>query len=110
MRFHRPERVSDLIIEELNNILLREIEIPDVLITITDAEVLKDLSIATIKVSVYPSEKSKEVIKILEKMRKKFQFLLNRKLNIRPMPQISFKLDKGPEKAAIIEKKLLEEQ
>lgn len=110
MKFHRPERVSDLIIEELNNLLLREIEIPGVLITITEAEVLKDLSRATIKVSVYPSEKSEAVIKVLEKMRGKLQFLLNRKLNIRPMPQISFKLDKGPEKAARVEKRLLEEK
>ncbi len=110
MRFHRPERVSDLVIEELNKLLLREIEIPDALITITDAEVLKDLSRAVVKISVLPSEKSGEVLKVLEKMRGHLQYLLLRKMNIRPMPQISFKLDLGPEKAAIIEKRLLEEK
>ena len=110
MRFHRPERVSDLIIEELNKLILREIEVPGALITITDVEVLKDLSQATVKVSVYPSEKSEKVLKILKKMRNKLQFLLLRKLNIKPMPQIAFKLDIGPEKAAVVEKKLLEEK
>lgn len=109
MKFHRPERVSDLIIEELNKIILREIEVPSVLITITDAEVIKDLSRAVVKFSVYPSEKSEEILKILEKKRNHFQYLLLRKMNIKPMPQISFKIDLGPEKAAIVEKKLLEE-
>lgn len=110
MKLHRPERVSDLIIEELNKIILKEIEVAGSLITITDVEVLKDLSQATVKISVYPSEKSLEILKILEKKRGHFQYLLLRKINIKPMPQISFKIDVGLEKAAIVEKRLLEEK
>lgn len=107
---HRPERVSDLIIEELSNLILREIEVPDVLITITDVEVLKDLSRAVVKISVLPSEKSELALKILEKNRSHLQYLLLRKMNIKPMPQIVFKIDRGLEKAAVVEKKLLEEK
>jgi ribosome-binding factor A len=110
MKTYRPERVSDLIIEELNNLILREIEVPGALITITDVEVAKDLSRALVKISVIPSGKSKEVLKVLESKRKHFQYLLIRKMNIRPMPQIFFKIDLGPEKAAIVEKRLLEEK
>ncbi len=73
---HRPERVSDLIIEELNKIILKEIEIPDALITITDVEVVKDLSRAVVKISVLPSEKAEEAVKILERRSRHFQFLL----------------------------------
>lgn len=110
MKYHRPERVSDLIIEELNKILLKEMNVPPgTLLTITDAEVAKDLARAIIKVSVFPSEKAEGIFKTLEKRQGYFQFLLNRKLNIRPMPQIVFKLDRGPERAAGVEKKLLEE-
>lgn len=109
MKFHRPERVSDLIIEELNNLLIREVEIPGALITIMDAEVLKDLSRAVVKVSVYPTEKSEKVLKVLNKMRGRFQYLLLRKINIKPMPEIVFEIDYGQEKAARVEKKLLEE-
>lgn len=105
---HRPERVSDLIIEELNNLMLREIEVPDALVTITDVEVLKDLSRAVVKISVLPSEKSDLALKILEKNRSHLQYLLLRKMNIKPMPQIFFKIDRGLEKAAVIEKRLLE--
>ena len=110
MKFHRPERVSDLIIEELSKLILREVEIPGALITITDAEVAKDLSRAVVKISVYPSEKGAEVLKVLEKSRKQLQFQLGRKMNIRPMPQIVFRSDLGPEKAAGVEKALLEEK
>jgi len=110
MKHHRPERVSDLIIEELNNLLLRELDLPGgVLVTITDAEVSKDLERAAVKVSFYPSDQAPKIFKILEKKQAEFQFRLSRKLNIRPMPKISFKLDLGPEKAAGVEKKLLEQ-
>jgi ribosome-binding factor A len=94
----------------LNKLILREVEIPGALITITEAEVAKDLSRAVIKVSAYPSEKGPEVFKVLEKVRGRLQFLLGRKMNIRPMPQIAFKLDLGPEKAAGVEKALLEDE
>ena len=108
MRFHRPERVSDLIIEELGKLLLKEMETPPgSLLTITDVEVVKDLSRAVVKVSVYPSDKAEEILKILVARQGHFQFLLGRKLNIRPMPRIVFKLDLGPEKAAAVEKSLM---
>jgi ribosome-binding factor A len=90
MKHFRPARVSDLIIEELNNIILREIEIPDVLITINDVEVTKDLEKAAVKISVYPSEKTGQVMKILEKNCRKMQYLLMKKINIKPMPKIIF--------------------
>ena len=107
MRFHRPERVGKLIMEYLNELLLRQIEVPDALVTITDVEVTKDLNRALVRVSVLPSEKSAEVLKILEKERGRLQFSLSRKLNIKPMPQIVFEIDYGPERAAGVERALL---
>ena len=109
MRRHRPERISDLIIEELNKIILKELEFPGALVTITDAAVTAKLDYAVIKFSVLPSKKSEEVLKILEKLRPHLQYLLIRKLNIRPVPKISFKIDYGLEKAAGVEKALLED-
>lgn len=111
MKTHRPERVSDLIIEEMNKLLLKEVEMPSgSLLTITDVEVAKDLSRAIIKISVYPSNYAKGILAVLEKKTAWFQRTLLRKMNIRPMPQISFEIDLGPEKAAIVEKIILEEE
>lgn len=127
---HRPERVANLIKEELSKIISRELEFPGCLVTITDAEVNNKLEQATVKFSVFcPSETSPEgrpsekfsgfarsrvareiVLKILEKNRGYLQHLLVKKINIKPMPKIVFKIDYGLEKAAKIEKLLLDDK
>lgn len=107
MKYFRYERVSSLIQAELNKIILREIETPGVLITITQIEVAKDLERAIVYFSVLPSDKAREVLGVLNKNRAHLQYLLMKKINIKPMPKISFKIDYGPEKAAQVEKALL---
>ncbi len=108
MAFQRHQRVSSLIQEELNKIILRELEFGDALVTLTRIEVQKDLDYAAVNFSVIPVEKSKEVLRILNKNRRHLQYLLLRKINIKPMPEIRFQIDYGLEKAAKIEKVLLE--
>ncbi len=93
---------------ELGKLILKEIEAPGALATITEVEVSDDLSRAIVKVSVYPTERSEEVKKQLDKIRSELQWKLLKKMNIRPMPRIEFMIDYGQEKAAQIEKKLLE--
>ncbi len=125
---HRPEQVSNLIKEELSEIISREIEFPDLLVTITEVEVDKKLSEAVISFSVLsmcggcpmanqchsqenePPKDFEIALKILEKNRRHLQYLLMKKINIKPMPQIRFKVDKGLEKAAEIEKILLDDK
>lgn len=108
MRFYRKDRVGSVIQKELGQLLLREVETPPgVLLTITSVEVQKDLEIAHIYVSVLPSERGRDLIKILHHAQKHLQFLLLRKLNIKPMPELFFKLDHGLENAARVEKALL---
>ena len=110
MKYHRPDRVSSLLQDQLNKLLLREIDIPDVLITITEVHVSKDVTEAMVKVSVIHSEKGEEVLEILQKAKRGLQYKLVRMMNIKPTPHIDFKLDRGPEKAAGVEKALLEEE
>ncbi|MEK7193787.1 MAG: 30S ribosome-binding factor RbfA [Patescibacteria group bacterium] len=106
---HRVERVNNLIQEELSKIIVKELEFP-ALVTITEVETSKDLSQALVKFSVLPSEKSEEVLKILNKNLRHLQYLLMKKINIKPMPRISFEIDWGLEKAAEIEKILLNDK
>ncbi len=93
MKFHRSERVSSLIKEELNQIILREMEFDEAVVTIIDAEVASDLETVIVKISVYPSNKGPDVLVELLKRRSHLQFLLLRKINIKPMPRLMFKLD-----------------
>lgn len=108
MRFHRPERVGSLIREELSRLILREAEFPGALVTITEVVVDKKMDNAKVKISVIPPERAPSAIKALNHMIGNLQHLLNKKMNIRPMPRISFEIDGGLENAAKVEKTLME--
>lgn len=105
---YRPLRVGDLIQKELSEIIQREFEFEGVLITLSSVEVDKKMERALVNVSVIPSDKLEEVVKALEKAQGFLYHLLFKKLNIKPMPHLMFRPDKGFENAARIEKALLE--
>ena len=105
---YRNLRVANLIRDELSAIILRELEFPGALVTLTDVKIDKKLELATIKASVLPAQKEKEALQTLANEQGRLQHLLSRKLNIKPMPRIRFELDPGPAKAANIEKILLD--
>jgi ribosome-binding factor A len=108
MSFQRHQRVESLIREELNKIILKELEFSGALVTITSVDVQKDLDYAVVNVSVLPIEKDIEVLKNLNNNRRHLQHLLLKKINIKPMPEIRFKIDYGLEKAAELEQKFSE--
>ena len=124
---HRQERVASLIQEELSKIISRNIDFTGSLVTITKVEIDEKLIQAIVNFSVLSPcagcparsfeqcaegapQNSQSVLKILEKNRRHLQYLLMKKINIKPMPQIVFKIDKGLEKAAEVEKLLLKDK
>jgi ribosome-binding factor A len=108
MKSFRRERVSSLIKERFGLLLERSVEVPGALITVTDVRVSSRLERAEVLVSVYPSDKSDFALAELRRRAGEFQFQLLRDINIRPMPRLSFSIDRGPERAARIEKALLD--
>ena len=76
---HRPERVVNLIKEELSKLIARELEFPDSLMTIIDVEIDKKFSRAIVNFSVLPSGKFEQALKILEGNRRHLQYLLMKK-------------------------------
>lgn len=107
---HRPERVGKLIREELSKMIGRELEFPDMLVTLMEADVSAKMDIAKIGISVIPSDKSEEALTILKDAQGELQYKLLRVLNIKPMPHLHFFIDYGPENAARVEKQLLEDE
>lgn len=107
---YRPLRVSKLIREELAILVEKEIELDGALATITEVEVDKKLEHAKVGVSVLPEEKGEASFKTLKNAQPHLQYLLMKKMNIKPMPRIEFYLDRGPEHAARIEKVFLEDR
>ena len=108
-RYFRYQCVSVLIKEELSKLIIREVETPGALVTVTDVDVTKKLDLAVVKFSVIPMEKAEDILKILNKSRGELQHLLLKKINIKPMPHIVFEINHGLEHAAKIEKILMED-
>jgi ribosome-binding factor A len=104
----RSERVGKLIREELSKMILREVELP-ALVTITEVEVDKKLDGARVELSVIPAAQEENVLAILKASAGHLQYLLLRKINIKPMPRIFFDIDHGFENAALVEKLLGED-
>lgn len=102
--------MSKLIREQLGELIGRELEFPDSLVTVNEVSISKKLDAAKVLVSVYPTTHSFAALRILEDARRGLQFQLSRKLNVRAMPELLFQLDSGTENAAQVEKALLAHQ
>ena len=108
MKLFRKERMESLLREELALMVARELEFKDMFVTVTNVVASPDLEEATVKISVLPGGRANDALAIIQSFARRFHGMLVRKLNIRPIPHIKFEIDHGLEKAAEVEKKLIE--
>jgi len=78
------------------------------LITVTEVLTNTALTQAYVYVSIYPEKEAKDVLWQINKDVYKIQQIVNKKCQMRPVPKITFKLDRGPTKADEVEKLILE--
>ena len=103
----RQQQVASLIQEELSQDILRQGVVPlGVLATITEVFVSPDIEHATISFSIFPLESEQKVMQILSRSIVDFQHTLNRRLHMRFVPQLYFKIDQGAKKGAENEEKM----
>jgi ribosome-binding factor A len=99
----RTERVNDLIRDELSDLLLREINDPRLggLISITRVEVSPDLANARVFVSVMAGEEEKkQALKALTAASGFMHRELKKRIEIRKIPFLQFRLDTSIEEGA----------
>lgn len=90
---HRIEKVNELIKQELGKIIFAEEDFGQgVLVTVLAANCSPDLRQAAVIISVLPTEKGKTVLEKLSRHLFPLQQLLNKKLEMRPVPKIRFVL------------------
>ena len=102
----RPNRVGEEIRKELVSLIRKGIKDPrvDTLVSITDVEVTGDLSYATVYISRYGSEKQRQ--DALDGMKAASKYLrgeLSKRLKLRVVPELIFKLDDSLQYGAKIE-------
>lgn len=102
----RPNRVGEEIKKELVLLIRNGIKDPrvDSMISITDVEVTGDLSYATVYISRYGSDKQRQ--DALDGMKAASKYMrseLSRRLKLRVVPELIFKLDDSLQYGAKIE-------
>lgn len=102
----RPNRIGEEIKKEVVLLIRNGIKDPrvDSLVSITDVEVTRDLSYATIYISRYGNEQQRQ--DALEGMKAAACFIrseLSKRLKLRTVPELIFKLDDSLEYGAKIE-------
>jgi ribosome-binding factor A len=108
MRLFRPERIGSVIQEEIAQMIVRDVEVPGGLITVIGVDVDKKIEHARVRVSILPPSFEAAALRKLNMRIGEFQHALNRKMGIRPMPLISFLIDRGNENAARVDTLLKE--
>jgi len=96
----RMLKINELLRQQLGEIINEEIELPpNTLVTITRVSTSPDLHYSRAMISVIPDEQSELVVNLLNRRSKLFRKLLNDKIVLRCIPQISFALDESERKA-----------
>ena len=97
----RQLRVGNLLQREIADILRREMEDPDIgFVTVTGVDVTADLRHARVFVSVLGDEVAKrDTMRALIRGRKFMRGLLGRRLDLRRIPELQFRLDETAERA-----------
>jgi ribosome-binding factor A len=101
----RIQKVNSLIREEIGDIFNRELNIkPGVFLTIAKVDTTRDLRYTHISVSVFPEKEGNYVMVALRNEKSDIQKNLNKRLNMKILPKIIFKLDTTEAEADEIEK------
>lgn len=104
---HREEQLEHYLQQVVAEFFLKNIEFPiDSLVTVTKVELIKDRRHGTVWVSVLPDGKGEICAGIIRKNLYFIQGEVNRKVQTRPVPRISIKLDAGPAYSEHIEELL----
>lgn len=104
MQQYRDERIASQIREELSAIILREMEFPKTLVTLTRVELTQKRDAAEILVSVLPDEMAAKTIKRLNGASGMLRHFLIKRLTIKVIPELFFKPDRGAQNAAAVER------
>jgi len=103
----RMEKINKLLKQEISSLILKELDFKrDVIITVIKAETYSDLNQVKVGISILPFSKAEQVLRVLNSKNSDIQRLLNKKLRMKIVPKIKFKLDSSEEKISRVEQLL----
>jgi ribosome-binding factor A len=107
--YKRSERVSDLIREEVADIIMYRLKDPRIgFVTVTGVDLSADLKLAKVYVSILKEEERDVTLGILNSSRNFVRSLLTKRLKMKFIPAIEFRIDTSIEYGFKIDKLLKE--
>lgn len=105
----RIEKINGLVRQNINDILAKDLSFKEgVFVTIAKVDTTRDLRYTRVFISIFPERETEYVAKTLKKEIYKIQGNLNKRLHMKPLPKIEFRIDTTEAKADEIEKILKE--
>lgn len=98
----RQEKVAELIHKLAAEYIGRESNASS-LITVTRADISRDLKNSTVFFTVLPEDKEAEAVEFLERRGYDFREFVKKRAKLRALPRISFTLDLGEKNRQLIE-------
>jgi len=105
---NRIEKVNSLLEHEISQIILRDFDFSDCLVTLTHVDTSSNLIEAKVFISVFPDEKAPNIVKKLNASVYSVQKKIDKLLNMRPIPKIKFVKDENIKSASRVEELLAE--
>jgi len=107
--YKRSKRVSDLLRKEVADIIMYKLKDPRIgFITVTGVDVTDDIKIARVYVSILKDDERKTTIDILNSAKSFIRSELSKRLRMKFIPSIEFRLDTSIEYGNKIERLLKE--
>ncbi len=97
-------KVNQLIKKEVSKLLENEIEKELGLITVIDVETSPDLKHSYIWISIFNKDKLSQIVQRLKDTTPSLQKILNKRLTLKYVPRIIFKIDKSQDYVQKIDK------
>jgi len=95
METTRQQKVNSLLQKDLAEILLREVIVPNTMISVTRVSVTPDMSIARVNLSVFATKDKTAVLKQIQAKKSEIRYLLGERIKnqLRVVPNLQFFLD-----------------
>jgi ribosome-binding factor A len=105
--YKRSQRVRDLLREEIADIIIYKVKDPRIgFLTVTGVDVTDDLKIALVYVSILKEEEKQSTLDILQAAKSFIRSELSKRLKMKFIPSIDFRLDTSIEYGNRIEQLL----
>ncbi|MCL2413908.1 MAG: 30S ribosome-binding factor RbfA [Bacteroidales bacterium] len=110
METTRQQKVNSLLQKDLAEILLREVIVPNTMVSVTRVNVTPDMSIARVNLSIFAVKDKAGVLKQIQTKKSEIRYLLGERVKnqLRVVPDLQFFLDDSLDRMERIDELLKE--